>query len=151
MSDQQAMNNRVDDAERGPGGRGIRFEIILGSILLAFGLFALPALVYLVGAALLGPYLENAPANSIALFYRNFFADLAAPSVRAWLMAVGPFLVIALFRLAFIAHRGTDAEPPARQPPPRRPPPAARPATPRGKAPAGGRGGRRVEPRIGGD
>jgi hypothetical protein len=146
------MNNRVEDV-REASPRGIRFEIMLGSVLLAFGLFGLPALVYFVGAILLGPYLETASTDSIALFYRNFFADLAALSVRAWLIAIGPLLVIALFRLAFIGYRSADAERPARDvPPPRRPAPAARPAPPRSssKAPAG-RGSRRVEPRIGGD
>jgi hypothetical protein len=149
---EQTMSNR-DDMERGPSPGGIRFEIILGSILLAFGLFALPALIYLAGITLLGPYLENAQGNNIALFYKSFFADLAAPSARAWLIAVGPLLVIALFRLAFIAHRGAaDADPPPRIPPPRRAQPVSRAAPPRGgKAPASGRGGRRVEPRIGGD
>jgi hypothetical protein len=151
---QQTMSNRVDDMERGPSPRGIRFEVILGSILLAFGLFALPALIYLAGITLLGPYLENGRGDSIALFYKNFFADLAAPSVRAWLIAVGPLLVIALFRLAFIAHRGAaEADPPPRErDPPRRPQPVSRPTPARSaKAPASGRGGRRVEPRIGGD
>ena len=148
------MNNRVEDVQDA-SPRGIRFEISLGSVLLAFGLFALPGLIYFVGALLLGPYLEAAPADSIALFYRNYFADLAAFSVRAWLIAVGPLLVIALFRLAFIGHRSAEVERPARDvPPPRRSAPAARPAPPRSsgssKAPAG-RGSRRVEPRIGGD
>jgi hypothetical protein len=145
------MNNRVDDV-REPSPRGIRFEIILASVLLAFGLFGLPALIYAVGTLLLGPYQETSPSNSVALFYRGFFSDLAAPSARAWLIAIGPLLVIGLFRLAFIGHRGGDAEPPARPAPPPRPRPAAtaQPAPPRSKAPAG-RGSRRVEPRIGGD
>lgn len=145
------MNNRVDDL-REANPRGIRFEILLGSVLLAFGLFALPGLIYLVGVTLLGPYLETGSTDSIALFYSNFFADLAALSGRAWSIALGPLLVIALFRLAFIGHRNAEAEPPAREaPPPRRQAPVARPAPPRSnKAPAG-RGGRRVEPRIGGD
>ena len=151
----QTMSNRVDEAAQVPSSRGARFEIILASLLLAFGLFALPALIYGVGVTLLGPYQENAPANSIALFYRNFFADLAAPTLRAWLIAVGPLLIIALFRLAFIGHRGnSDAEPPPRKersdPPARRAAPVARPAPQRSKPPAS-RGGRRVEPRIGSD
>ena len=145
------MNNRVDDV-REASPRGLRFEILLGSVLLAFGLFALPGLIYLGGVVLLGPYQEKGPTDSIALFYSNFFADLAAVSGRAWLIALGPLLVIALFRLAFIGYRNADAEPPARNdPPPRRQAPVARPAPPRSNKPAPARGGRRVEPRIGGD
>jgi len=146
------MNNRFDAAESSSGSRGVRFEVILASILLAFGVFALPALIYFVGTALLGPYIEgDAPANGVALFYRNFFADLAAPSLRAWLIAVGPLLVIALFRLAFVGHRSADLEPPRprSEPPPRR---AAAPPHPPARAPQQkGRSGRRVEPRIGAD
>jgi hypothetical protein len=133
----------------------MRFEIILASLLLAFGLFALPALIYAAGATLLGPYQETGSTNGVATFYRNFFADLAVPAARAWLIAVGPLLIIALFRLAFIGHRSnSDTEPPARgeraEPPPRRAPPVARSAPQRGKPPAS-RGGRRVEPRLGSD
>lgn len=155
------MNNRLDDSVGSTSPRGFRFEIIFASLLLAFGLFGLPALIYLVGATLLGPYLESeAPANAMAAFYRNFFADLAAPTLRAWLIAIGPLAVIVLFRLAFLGHRGGDAEPPA--PPPRRERERDREAPARRAAPApsrqparspqpSGRGGRRVEPRIGGD
>jgi hypothetical protein len=147
------MSNRSDDMETGSGSKGLRFEILLASTLLAFGLFALPAIVYFVGAALLGPYIESdAPANSVALFYRNFFADLAAPSGRAWLIAIGPLLVIALFRLAFVGQRSVriptsrnESTPKRTAAPPQ--PSRASPRAPQQKP----RGARRVEPRIGGD
>ena len=150
------MNNRSDVAEDGSSSKSLRFEILLASALLAFGLFALPALIYFVGATLLGPYIEgDVPSNGPALFYRNFFADLAAPSGRAWLIAIGPLLVIGLFRLAFIGQRSS----PRRDPPPRsEPAPKRAAATPRAPAPTrasappkGRNGSRRVEPRIGGD
>lgn len=146
------MNNRVDDAIHNPRSRGIGFEIMLASVLLAFGLFALPALIYAVGTVLLGPYLDPPRANGITLFYRTFFADLAAPTARAWLIAAGPLAVIVLFRLAFLGHRGGDSAPPPRAEPPRRSTTVARqqPGAPP-KKPAAGRGGRRVEPRIGSD
>lgn len=133
----------------------MRFEVVWASVLLAFGLFALPALIYGVGIVLLGPYGgEGNAQGGVSVFYRNFFADLAAPSIIAWSIAVGPLLVIALFRLAFIGHRGPDAEPPARResPPPQARKTAAAPqrAAPR-SSPQQSRGGRRVEPRIGGD
>jgi hypothetical protein len=146
------MNNRFDEAEVSSNSRSVRFEILLASALLAFGLFALPALIYFVGATLLGPYIEgDAPANGVALFYRNFFADLAAPSGRAWLIAIGPLLVIGLFRLAFVGQRRTPRAPPLRteSAPKRAAPPSRAPA--RAAPPPKGRNGRRVEPRIGGD
>lgn len=150
------MSNRLDDMETSTGSKELRFEILLASTLLAFGLFALPALIYFVGATLLGPYVEgDAPANGVALFYRNFFADLAAPSLRAWMIAVGPLLVIALFRLAFVGQRRGPAPAAASrsEAAPRRkaPPPPPRSAAPARAPQQKGRNARRVEPRIGSD
>jgi hypothetical protein len=146
------MNNRFDEAESSSSSSGLRFEVILASTLLAFGIFGLPALIYFLGATLLGPYIEgDAPANGVALFYRSFFADLAAPSVRAWLIAIGPLLVNGLFRLAFLGYRNPDIEPPLRREPPSKRAAAPLPRTPARAPQQKARSGRRVEPRIGAD
>lgn len=83
----------------------LRFELIFGSILLGFGLFALPGIIYWVGTALLGPYAEGAGAGT---FYGDFFGDLATGSMRAWMLALGPLALISLIRLIFL-RRPTDA------------------------------------------
>jgi hypothetical protein len=120
------------------------FELILGSALLAAGLFVVPAGVFLVGQALLGPYGDAAAgtdAAGIGTFYANFFGDLASASGRAWALALGPLVLVSWIRLLFLrrradAHDESDAPPPpSRQPPPR--------LAPRPQA-----SGRRVEPRI---
>lgn len=128
--------------------RRLRFELIFGSLWLAFGLFLLPALIYWVGAAALGPYGES---KGLSTFYSDFFGDLADGAGRAWTLALGPVVLMYLLRAIFIGVKSDtvkrdaididEDEPP---PPPRRAPvqkevkrPAGRPA--------------RVEPRMGGD
>jgi hypothetical protein len=144
------MNVSASDRYRTPkapeldehrGSRRLRFEIIFASALLAFGLFALPALIYWVGGTLLGPYGDN---GSLSRFYVDFFGDLAEPSARAWLLAVGPVLLISVVRAVFIGVRPAAPveeedlpRPEARREPPARPRPDSR--------------GSRVEPRIGTD
>lgn len=88
----------------------LRGELIVGSILLAVGLFALPALIYWVGTTLLGGYGLAADAG-IGTFYGDFFGDLATLSGRAWTLALGPLVIISLLRLIFLRRRHPD-EPP---------------------------------------
>lgn len=88
----------------------LRFELILGSLLLGFGLFALPGMIYWVGTHLLGPYREAAGADT---FYGDFFGDLSAGSLRAWALALGPLLIVSLARLIFLRRPAPYEEPAA--------------------------------------
>jgi hypothetical protein len=110
--------------------RRARFEVIFTSIWLAVGLLVLPATIFIVGGALLGPYGDN---GGLGRFYGDFFGDLAEPSVRAWAIALGPLTLISLLRLVFA---GTGRDPPQAEP--------DRPAAPRRTAEEV----RRVEPRV---
>jgi hypothetical protein len=112
--------------------RRARFEVIFTSIWLAVGLFVLPATIFIVGGALLGPYGDN---GSLGRFYGDFFGDLAEPSVRAWAIALGPLTLISLLRLVFA---GTGRDPQERRGEP------DRPSAPRRAAEEI----RRVEPRV---
>lgn len=133
------MNDRpIDHAAQSAAEHSrLRFELIAASVLLAFGLFVLPALIFWVGRTLLGPYGEGQGAG-LGTFYGDLFGDLAAGSVRAWAVAVGPLVLISLLRLIFLRKRidsepaGTDEDRPS---PPRQKHPT--PADPR-----------RVEPRV---
>jgi hypothetical protein len=89
--------------------RRARFEAIFASIWLAIGLFVLPAAIFSVGGALLGPYGDS---GRLGRFYGDFFGDLAEPSIRAWAIAVGPLVLISILRLIF-AGAGRAPEPPA--------------------------------------
>lgn len=95
----------------------LRFELIVGSILLAFGLFVLPGLVFWVGSTLLGPYGKEA---GIGIFYGDFFGELASGVARAWALALGPLIIIGLIRLLFLRRSAPtthdDAAPPQRTP-----------------------------------
>lgn len=112
--------------------RRARFEAIFASIWLAIGLFVLPAAIFSVGGALLGPYGDNA---GLGRFYGDFFGDLAEPSLRAWAIALGPLALISVLRLIF-AGAGRPPEPPPAashdsSPAPRRSPEDARRVEPR--------------------
>jgi hypothetical protein len=97
--------------------RRARFELIFASIWLAVGLFVLPATIFTVGGALLGPYGEN---GGLGRFYGDFFGDLAEPSVRAWAIALGPLALISLLRLVFAGAGREPEKPQEERPAPRR-------------------------------
>jgi hypothetical protein len=85
----------------------LRFELILGSVLLAVGLFAVPAVVYLVGIKLLGPYGDGA---GLATFYGDFFGDLASGVGRAWSLTLGPLVLISLLRSLFLRRSPVEGQ-----------------------------------------
>jgi hypothetical protein len=85
----------------------LRFELIFASAWLAAGLFVLPAMIYAVGAALLGPYGDN---KGVGTLYADFFRDLAGPSGRAWAIALGPLTIVTLMRAAFLGVRTPHRE-----------------------------------------
>jgi hypothetical protein len=114
----------------------MRFELIFGSVWLAIGFFLLPALIFWVGAALLGPYGEGQGAG-MGTFFGDFYGDLAQGEVRTWALALGPLALVSLIRAVFI---GTRPKTEIAAPPEQESPAARRPVEPR-----------RVEPRIGAD
>jgi hypothetical protein len=130
------MNQRSasDIPDSGRTHSRLRFELILASALLAVGLFLVPAAVYWVGLALLGPYGDGA---GMGAFYADFFGDLASGAGRAWGLALGPVLVVSWVRLLFI-RRGAEPEDDADDTP-QKPPVRAKPAA---------TASRRVEPRV---
>jgi hypothetical protein len=129
----RSMKSTAEDevTPRQPRQR-LRFELIFASLWLAFGLFLLPAVIYMVGTLLLGPYGEN---QGLGAFYADFFKDLVEPAGRAWVLALGPLVVVSILRLVFLGkkpHEDSEPEPQAG---------AAQPSPPRS----------RVEPRVSGD
>ena len=108
----------------------------MASLLLGAGLFALPALVFWVGASLLGPY-GIGSGGGIGTFYGDFYADLASGSSRAWALAVGPLIVVALVRLIFLRRPAEHADPMDKGD-----------TAPPQKRSASTADGRRIEPRV---
>jgi hypothetical protein len=130
-----------DSSDEQRRSRRLRFELIFASLWLAFGLFVLPALIFFVGAAALGPYGEKA---GLSTFYIDFYGDLADTSGRAWSIALGPLLLIYSLRAVFIGVRPKQLDD-EEAPPPRSAP------KPRAAAPKESKRAARVEPRMSGD
>jgi hypothetical protein len=104
------MNADPTDASRSEGRshNRLRFELIFASAWLAAGLFVLPAVIYAVGATLLGPYGSD---KGVGTLYADFFRDLAEPSGRTWAIALGPLTVVTLVRAVFLGARTPRGEP----------------------------------------
>jgi hypothetical protein len=66
----------------------------------------LPAVIYLFGTTLLGPYGD---AKGIGTLYGDFFRDLAEPSGRTWALALGPLAIVTLMRAVFLGVRTPPA------------------------------------------
>lgn len=78
---------------------GIRVgkELFVAAVLLGFGLFALPPMVYWFGTRVVGEYGAEGGLDTLT---RHIWTDLADANVFAWLLVTGPFVIIQLLRLA---------------------------------------------------
>jgi hypothetical protein len=72
-------------------------ELIWAISSLLGGLMVLPALVYLVGTRMFGAY--KGSGSGIGAFYADFSHDLAKGELSAWVLAVGPLVLIAILRI----------------------------------------------------
>jgi len=89
----------------------LRREAVLLAIFGGFGLLVLPALVFVVGQLLLGPY---RPDGGLGTFYGDLYGHLAAGTPWPWLLVMGPWLTIQLLRLLWLPiSRGTRRVPDA--------------------------------------
>lgn len=69
-------------------------QIAIAGLCLLAGLLLLPALIFMAGAALLGRY-EGA---SLGHTYAAQFAGLGSGSTAAWIVVLGPYLLLQLYR-----------------------------------------------------
>jgi len=67
--------------------------LLIALALLAFGLIALPALVYVVGQQVVGEY-----ADGIAGLYSAIAAALKSGNLYAWILVLSPLLTVQLMR-----------------------------------------------------
>ncbi len=87
----------------------LKREILIAIVLLAIGLAALPAAIYLVGQQIMGPYESEAGLTGLM---DHIWADLTAGAPQAWLLVLSPWLVIQTARLAMrIGRRRRSREP----------------------------------------
>lgn len=96
----------------------LRREALILAVFGGFGLLLLPALVYLVGQALLGEY---RPGGTMGVFYADLYGHLATFSIWPWLLVLGPYLAIQVLRLLWLPlgllMRRPSPPPPAAAPP----------------------------------
>jgi hypothetical protein len=72
-------------------------ELILFGCLFGFGLLLLPLVVYIVGVEIVGPYEGEGGALGLLT---SIFVALARGEWAAWILALSPYLVVQLTRLA---------------------------------------------------
>jgi hypothetical protein len=73
----------------------LKKNLIPAAIGLAAGGLVLPALIYAVGVAVLGPY----DGGSLAGTYKVVLGGLAHGSIASWVVVLGPYLLWHLARL----------------------------------------------------
>jgi hypothetical protein len=71
---------------------------LLGSLL--GGLLILPAVIYVVGSRMFGPYKGSDASIGISAFYSDFAHDLASTHLSALIIAFGPVVIVYLLRLS---------------------------------------------------
>jgi hypothetical protein len=85
-----------------------RRELMILVILLAFGLFIVPLLIWVVGRGVLGPFADGGPFELLV----DFFNGLRTGSLVYWAVALGPYLMVMVLRglwhFARAADRATD-------------------------------------------
>jgi hypothetical protein len=64
-----------------------------------FAAVVLPVLVYYTGTATLGPYAHG----GLQQFFGDFYADLARLRGNAWVLLLGPVLIVAVWRILVAA------------------------------------------------
>ena len=73
-------------------------EVFLALACILFGLLLLPALIYMVGAQLLGAY---GGGPHIGSFYGDYFRNLVAGTGRTWFIVLSPYLFLMIMRGIF--------------------------------------------------
>jgi hypothetical protein len=71
-----------------------RRELRIGGLWLAFGLVAMPFLIYLAGVLTLGPY-----EGGLLAFLGSLLAAFFTLKLTAWLLVLGPYLLFSALRL----------------------------------------------------
>jgi hypothetical protein len=71
------------------------FEAVTLGLALMFGLIVMPALIYVAGSLVLQAY---ANGNLFAL-YLDFLKGLVEPRSSCWIVLLGPYVFVSLFRV----------------------------------------------------
>ena len=74
--------------------RGTQRELLTLALALAVGLGVMPLLIWLVGSTQLGPYANGGLGHMLA----DYYVALARGSLPHWLVALGPYAAVWLWR-----------------------------------------------------
>ena len=73
-----------------------RRELLIATVMLAFGLFALPMAIYAVGVRVIGGY---GAAGGMLDLVESVWRDLLGLAPWAWLLVLSPYVVVQALRL----------------------------------------------------
>jgi hypothetical protein len=79
----------------------LRFESLLLGIALIAGLLIMPICIYVTGVLMLGPN----EGGGFGAFLQSIFVGLGRGSIPVWLMVLGPYALLNLFRATLLLHR----------------------------------------------
>ncbi len=89
------MENERSSEGAGPVNRP-KTEVLLFLGLIALGMWLVPAMIFLVGNLILGPYGDF---DTLGSFYIDLFGSLLVGRGIAWLLVSSPYLFLSLIRL----------------------------------------------------
>jgi hypothetical protein len=81
-----------------------RRELTILVVLLAFGLFIVPLLIWAVGRGVLGPYADGGPFTLLV----DFFNGLRTGAFVYWAVALGPYVMVMVLRGLWHFARSAD-------------------------------------------
>jgi hypothetical protein len=82
------------------------FEAMVGAGALMCGLLVSPTLFYLMAPKLIGHYTHaDGKAQGVGVFLGDYFGDLAQGSEMAWIVALGPLLMLSFARVMWTLLR----------------------------------------------
>jgi hypothetical protein len=93
----------ADFIKRNAAVGGFVREIVLAGLGLAAGGLILPPLIYACGTALLGSY----EGGSVSRTYSAVWMGAAEGSVAAWIVILGPYMLLLLLRMLRLWWRAT--------------------------------------------
>ena len=79
----------------------LQFEATTLGLALLFGLFVMPALIYIPGYYVLKPYANG----GLFALYGDYFKGLVELRPSCWIATLGPFVFLTLFRIFRFALR----------------------------------------------
>ncbi len=94
---------------RNPGAI-LRREALIFAIAVAFGLLAMPFLIWLVGNRILGPYThgqDTSAGTGPLRLIADYFGGLAHGSLVFWCVALGPYVLLSLARALYAFLRSS--------------------------------------------